>query len=1205
MSSSIWRHSSRGLSFGRLTRVAVGVVTLTGGASLVAQQQVAAAHTQGSARDELFARPVTIHVTNVSLKRAIDSLSRVSHVVVQYQLPVIQAYTRRVTVDVTEKPLGTVLEQILSGTALRVVSDGAASLTIVPVQESPADSVPSVGTVSGRIVDSASGKGLTGVTVKVAGTKLLTTAQDSGRFTLTHVPTGSQVLTFRVFGYRPANRTVEVTAAQTSTFRVALASVPNVLTDVVTTASGQQRKVELGNDITTLNVDSIMKMGPITNVTDLLETRVPGLVVQHSSGEPGDPSRLRLRGAGSITRTNDPIMIVDGVRVYSSQSDPRNANLAYTPTGVNGTSAGANTTRGRFAAPSPIDQIDPNNIATIDVFKGPSAAALYGADAANGVIVITTKHGQAGPTHVQLTLGAGVNGLSGNWPVNYYRFGTYTGNGKHGLCQWNDRFCQTDSIVPYQALNDPQYSVFSRGNDQTAALTISGGVPTLQYSLTGSAAGDVGYVKLPGFEQTRFATDFGSLPHYLVRPDNYRTWSVGGSLTATPSSNVRATLQSSLFNSAQQKSSLTGGIPQLAGEYISANDTVYTGPGDRNALANVFLLPNDLLRVVAKNLTSMNTVSLAWQPVAWLPILATGGINTSERTDESYIPFGFAYGATANCTPAGSASGGCDTAGYYATGRGTSTNQTLSVGTTIPLFRQHVMLAGGGNVYKESTVDLAASTNELAPGVSVPLSFSCPTSGRSAADCNGLGLTTTDASTYGWYVEPRLNAASRFFVAPGFRLDGGSGGSTGGLSAFPKLNFSYLAVDRQDERPLWGVISQLRPRMSFGIAGTQPAPDAKLRLLNTRSNPTVVLNDSTQVPVVYLATLGNTQLHPERSSEFEGGFDATLWQNRVTLTYTTFRKNTHDAILSIPTAPSLGNFFSYNYDQAIGNYGGNNIYKNIGDVRNTGTEVALTVIPIQQRMFTWNVNANLTQEKNLVVRLNPGQKPICLSQPSIITADCSSRVTPGYPLASTWARPIVSYADANGDGIIEGNEVRLADSAIYIGQPTPNYQLNFASDMSFFNGRLSVHGVFAYVNGLTQTNSSIGRSGSGSLSLLPNTPGTTLADQAAVTASVPCQDLFCGFLGADPSSIGLVQTVNTFRFNILSVNYEVPPEFSRVLRVPRMSVALQGSNLGLHTNYRGKDPNVNAFSTNSSEQTIDNGQISEPRTWWLRFTLGN
>src|SRR5260221_11224162 len=139
-----------------------------------------------------------------------------------------------------------------------------------------------------------------------------------------------------------------------------------------------------------------MQAAAIRNLTGLLATRVPGLTVQRTSGAPGDPARLRLRGVASALRSNDPIVVVDGVRIYAEQSAARSANLADPRRNAPGT-LGVNPPP--YAAPSPLDNIDPNSIETIEVLKGPSAATLYGQDAANGVIVITTKKGKAGPPH--------------------------------------------------------------------------------------------------------------------------------------------------------------------------------------------------------------------------------------------------------------------------------------------------------------------------------------------------------------------------------------------------------------------------------------------------------------------------------------------------------------------------------------------------------------------------------------------------------------------------------------------------------------------------------------------------------------------------------------------------------------------------------------------------------------------------------------
>lgn len=1145
---------------------------------------------------------ITVDVRDSTIGYAVETIARQVHLQPVFNTT-SQVITRRITVHLVNVKATDAFAVVLKGTGLaaKPAPDGE---TIVISGRSGGERGQVVvgGMVIGRVTDSTTGAALNGALVRVEGVKLSTTTADSGNFVLRNVPPGDQVLQVRLFGYRPATRAVTVVEGERTTVRITMAPVPTVLSGVVTTATGVQRKVEVGNDITSINVDSVMQVAPITSVTDLLETRVPGLTVLHSSGVPGDPSRLRLRGVGSITGNNDPIIVVDGVRVYSAQSDPRNDNLARSVTG--GAGGGANArgfgpTPTSYAAPSPIDQIDPASIETIEVFKGPSATAIYGSDAADGVIVITTKHGHAGPTHWSVGLGDGVNWLPGRWPTDYFRFG-YNLASQGPICNWYDVTCHVDSVRSYQALNDPRYTVFSHGSDQTASLTVLGGMSALQYSVTGSASGNLGNLKLPVGQQQIYDSLYGPIPSYLVRPDRYQTWGASGQLTVHPISTFQLTLQSNLFNSTQQRSSLEQAITQLAGDYISGGN-VTTYFGSEFPLSITPLIKNFVERATDAQVTLTNAVTLAWQPKPWLPLTATGGLNTIQSTGQTYVPYGISIN-------------GSDTTGSFGLGRGLSHDQTLSAGTGIPLFRQHLTLALGGNAHSETTDDFSAYTDQLAPGVSTPTTF------FQGVNCTGGcgSQSTAGASTYGWYVEPRLNFASRFFAAPGFRLDGGSGGtrattsgggvSTGGLgslSAFPKLDFSYVAVDRQGGRPLLGLLTLLRPRVAFGVAGTQPAPQDRLRLFNTGGyNQTVgafnlngqgpqnqnfatcsssITLGGAVVPAVCLQTLGNTRLHPERSTELEGGVDATLWQGRLTLTYTQYNKTRHDAIISIPVAPSVSQPGGGTFNEAV----------NIGVVRNTGTELTVNASVLESRMLTWNVGANVSNDNNLLVHLNPG-----------FTPNYFLGLVPGYPLFGRWVHPITSFADINHDGAIEISEIRVGQNFTFTGQPNPKYQLNLTSDLTLLNGRLGVHGTFAYQSGLTQSN--VGALQSNSFILAGNNPNIPLSYQAATLAASCSANILNGCGSFEPTPYGLIQTVNTFRFNDLSINYTLPRSVSTLLRVSNASIALQGSNLGLHSNYRGKDPNVNAFSTVSAgDETIDLGQIPQPRTWWLKLNLGN
>jgi hypothetical protein len=408
------------------------------------------------------------------------------------------------------------------------------------------------------------------------------------------------------------------------------------------------------------------------------------------------------------------------------------------------------------------------------------------------------------------------------------------------------------------------------------------------------------------------------------------------------------------------------------------------------------------------------------------------------------------------------------------------------------------------------------------------------------------------------------------------------------MNIFPKTDISYLAVDRPTD-PLFGLLTLVRPRIAFGISGVQPGPAEALRTFLTTQTVTPILasgDPGLSVPVINVYGLGNTKLYPERSRELEGGVDLGFGNDRFTLTLTGYNKTRYDAIIAIPTAPSVN---------TNGSSGAASRAINIGTIRNSGFEATVGARLLDAREIGWSVNANWATDRNRVVRLLPGQLPIRNQRnySGYAGGKYETRVTPGYPLYGMWARPILSYDDTNGDGIIEPGEERLADSAAYVGAAYPDYTLDLSTSVTLLNGHLRINTAGNYASGLTQING-----GADLVQLVVNDPASTASTQAAVAAAYASP----GALITNGSAIGRIQTVNMLRWTTLSINYLMPPTIARLLRASSMSIALQGSNLGLHTNYRGKDPDVNIFATGN--MTADAGQIPQPRTWSLRVSLG-
>lgn len=496
-----------------------------------------------------------------------------------------------------------------------------------------------------------------------------------------------------------------------------------------------------------------------------------------------------------------------------------------------------------------------------------------------------------------------------------------------------------------------------------------------------------------------------------------------------------------------------------------------------------------------------------------------------------------------------------DTLGHLGIGNTRVLTRTANISTSIPTrlpLGMQMRTAIGMNLTATAATAQRASTF----GVDDPSVFD-----------QQFTQSTSNTTTLGWFLAPTIAINSRLYVQPGFRLDGGStSGTRATFNGFPKLSLSWVASEEKFfPSPFRAVFNTLRLRAAYGHAGVQPGLIDRLRLYN---QPIVIGADGDTVRgVVGLQAYGNTKLRPERSTELEGGFDADLFDNRISIAYSGYRRVQRDAIIDVPIAPSVN--------------GGGTRKVNIGEVRNQGFDVTLGIEALRSAALSWRVDVNFSTNTNKLLKLAADQTPIDLAD--------GRRIVPGYPLFGQWARPVVGWADGlhDGiqDGIIDSTEVILGDSAVYLGWEQPRYHASLFTTIGLFSNRVTVNAGFDYQDGATQFN----QAGGEAFLTAANDAHASPATQAAVAAA-----------GVTP--FGLIQTVNTLRFNSLSVSVAMPAGAARAFGARSMFVTVQGSNLGLHTNYRGLDPNVNAFV---GDGNVDTGQFPQPRTWSLGVRLGN
>ncbi len=300
------------------------------------------------------------------------------------------------------------------------------------------------GTITGRITDSLTREPVAAAQVSILGTTNGAQTNNAGQYTIRGVTPGAVEVRVLRIGFAEVRRRVTVAAGETATLDIALRAVAMSLNPVVTTATGMQRRVEVGNAIAQVDAAEVVQSRAVSNLGDLLTSRAAGVQVLPGT-QTGAGTRVRIRGTSSLSLTNNPIYVIDGVRVEGT-------------TGSSTLSVGGTT-------PSRVGDLNPEEIESIEVVRGPSASTLYGTDAANGVIVITTKKGIAGRT--QWTYYTEQTAITdrNDYPTAYrgWRTGTTgTTNSTQSntvqcfLSQVASGACAQDSVTSFNLHDDPE-----------------------------------------------------------------------------------------------------------------------------------------------------------------------------------------------------------------------------------------------------------------------------------------------------------------------------------------------------------------------------------------------------------------------------------------------------------------------------------------------------------------------------------------------------------------------------------------------------------------------------------------------------------------------------------------------------------------------------------------------------------------------------
>ena len=992
------------------------------------------------------------------------------------------------------------------------------------------------GAIVGRVTDRVNGQPITDVRVQIVGTQRGGLTRTNGTYRIVGVPNGTYSVRASRIGFGAAVATVTVTSAEVSQdFRLSVAE--NVLDKVTISGAtgGTARAREVGASVSRIDTSSF-NVAAVTNLSQVLSARTPGVSVQAGGGTIGVSNRIRLRGPTSINLSNDPLLVIDGL-----VSSNNTSNFAV---GV----GGATTSR--------LDDINPQDIEDIQVLKGAAATALYGTGAANGVIQITTKKGKAGKARWGIYTEAGSDRtlVPLNDPLNstnYRQIGVLAnpnrGVGARGQFGNNNGNCGLEAQVLgtctrpeslYTTSPFANASPFRVGSGTRMGVNVNGGSEQVQYYLGGELFRQNGIVGPSGSRRTNLRANIGAnvasnlradvtvsyLKSVLNLPINDNAFAgvlsaglLGGAFDCTPATRVTV-FECRAGNDSSSRGYVTTNVPVQ--QYFAQTQQ------------------QDIDRL-------QTGMTLRYTPKSWLEGTFRVGGDFVNRYDQSLVPPNRVF------LNAASIEGSRFQARAYSPTYTVTANSKASYGLTDKI-RFSTLI--GGQYTNEANRFTSAFGAILLPGTS---SLNGTNARFAVNEANSQIVTIAGV------VEQTAALNDRLFLTAALRLDNSSvfGVDSRQFVYYPSVSTSYVISD-EEWFPKFGIIDQLRLRGSIGEAGNRPT----FRQAETFFNPVAVNatgSDASIGAVTFGGPLGNPVLTPEITREIEGGFDFNLFGGRVDGEFTAFRKETRDLLVARLLAPSLGVAANQNV--------------NLSQMTTRGLEGSVNVKLINTKRFQYSQRITGTAFANRIGDL--GEIAGTRIPPIIFGTQVFRE---GLPAGGYYQRKIVSYADRNSDGIIsrvncpayggQANPIRvgggaceivLSDSLEYLGSPLPTHQLSFQSDIRVakdlqFNVLVDYRGGSKLYNNTREFRNNGGFAN-----------GPDFWDRNA-----PLSDQVKSAARAMGTSDGYIEDASFVRLAELSMTWVVPAAAAKLLKSGGLSLTLAARNLGLWTNYTGFDPEV-------------------------------
>ena len=1047
--------------------------------------------------------------------------------------------------------------------------------------------------VTGTVTSKEDGSPIPGVTVTLKGTRTGTQTDKNGQYALT-VPQNA-ILVFNFIGFTATEQSVPASGA----LNVALSNEVRGLSEVIVTSQGIRReKRTLGYSAPSVS-NSELTQGANPSVLTSLTGRVAGVNITSTSNTPGSSTRIVLRGGSSITGNNQALMVVDGVPIDNSSIISGGSSLSAVDFGNRG------------------NDIDPNDIESVTVLKGPAAAALYGSRASNGALMITTKSGANRAKKTEITLNStgtfssvlklptfqneyGQGYMSGSATSADYVTGIddasdnfswgapFTGK----VEPWGQKIDGVNQMKPYSALPNNIKDFFTTGFALDNNVGISSGNDNSSFFLSLNSLNSNSIY--PGNSDTY--NKYGVRFNGKTKLSNNFTASINFNYNKiqanTPSNGQNA---NGIWNSLMQtpRDIPINKMGDLNNKYNGYNPVTNT-----YGFYGAFVLNPYWVLKNFSNLDDVNRVigdvNLSYKATEWLNITERVGVDSySDRRKLISPKYTF--------NPADESD-----AGLWGpqTNNGSYQLDQYNVNEVVHdlmITAAHMFDNGfsaslllGNNFRERSTTSNLTSTN-TSGGLVVPGWYNL---NNSNGPVNVILDNISIRRLVGFYADLNLSYKEFLFVEGTLRNDRSSTLPLNNYSYFyPSISGSFVFSELLKNSGIDNILSYGKLRSSFAQVGSDTNP---YQLLTTYGKTTI--NGSfggTTFPfgnVTALqvgAVLGNAKLKPEQTTSFEIGTELAFFSSRLSVDFSYYVNDSKNQIISIPIPNSTG-------------YGFNTI--NAGEIQNKGIELTMRGIPIKTSNFSWELFGTFTKNKSNVLSLPDGVSQVVIggfSGMAIVAAK-------GLPYGEFYA--VTNQTDAQGRTIVNqatGQPIPTT-TAQYLGSYEPKYQASLGTNLKYKGFGLGVlfdikHGgvLFSDTKSLMDfVGTSLETGGPRFGNPFPNSVYLDASGKSVPNTTVPYSvyNYFTSVIGNTPGMD--IVDASYVKLRSATISYTFNKKQLKSLPFGALTIGVFGNNLFLWTPKSNAyvDPEVNSSGA-GNEQGLDFAGTPSVRNYGINLKV--